>query len=104
MAEDDRYFVYRTEENGEVNEDSVFTGNTPRQAALKVARRFTEPAGSSDEGEANAKEIRIRERGTDRVHVYDAWSWTEESPDDAPDWLPEEVTEANVSKKGVEHV
>jgi hypothetical protein len=38
------------------------------------------------------------------VHKYEAWSWEDEAPADKPDWMPEEITEANVSKKGIEHL
>lgn len=99
MPENDkRNFVLR-DESGE--ESSVFTGNTPRQAALKAARRL-DPAPSEDM--ADSVQIQLRERGTSRVHIYEAQSWTEEAGDDAPDWLGDEVTEANVSKQGVTHV
>ena len=95
---DKRNFALR-EENGE--EDSVFSGGTPRQAALKAARRL-DPASSEDD--ADRTEIRLREKGTDKVHIYDGWAWNETAPDDKPDWMPEEITEANVSKKGIEHL
>ncbi|PSP80829.1 chromosomal protein MC1 [Halobacteriales archaeon QS_1_68_20] len=83
----------------EGDDESVFSGNTPRHAALKAARRL-DPA--SDEESARAEEIRLREKGTSKVHVYEGWAWEEDAPDDAPDWMPGEVTEANVSKKGIE--
>ena len=83
-------------------ESSVFSGNTPRQAALKAARRLAE-VGSSEES-APRIEIRLREKGSDKVHIYDAWAWEETAPDDKPDWMPSEITEANVSKQGIEHV
>lgn len=83
------------------SESSVFSGNTPRQAALKAARRL-EPASSKDA--ADETELRLREKGTDKVHIYDGWAWEEEAPDDKPDWMPQEITEANVSKKGIEHL
>ena len=83
-------------------ESSVFSGNTPRQAALKAARRLAE-VGDSEES-APRLEIRLREKGTDKVHIYDAWAWEETAPDDKPDWMPSDITEANVSKKGIEHV
>ncbi|UWG48934.1 Helicase associated uncharacterized terminal domain [Halanaeroarchaeum sp. HSR-CO] len=94
-----RNFALR-ETNG--NESSVFSGNTPRQAALKAARRLAE-VGSSEES-APRLEIRLREKGTDKVHIYDAWAWEETAPDDKPDWMPSDITEANVSKKGIEHI
>lgn len=102
MSENDkRNFVLR-EENGEET-DSVFSGRTPRQAALKAARRESETYGSERRALNNSTEVRLRERGTDRVHVYDAWSWEEEADEDAPDFLGDTVREANVSKEGVEH-
>ena len=82
-------------------EESVFSGNTPRQAALKAARRL-EPAPSEDDAEMT--ELRLREKGTSKVHIYDGWAWEETAPDDKPDWMPSEITEANVSKKGIEHL
>ncbi len=83
------------------SEDSVFSGKTPRQAALKAARRL-ETADSEEEAER--VEIRLRERGTDRVHVYEAWAWESEADEDAPDFLGDVITDANVSKQGVSHL
>ena len=83
-------------------ESSVFSGNTPRQAALKAARRLTEAGPNEDD--APRIEIRLREKGTDKVHIYDAWAWETTAPSDKPDWMPREITEANVSKKGIEHL
>ena len=82
-------------------EESVFSGNTPRQAALKAARRL-EPASSEES--ADRTELRLREKGTDKVHIYEGWAWEEEAPDDKPDWMPQEITEANVAKQGIEHL
>ncbi|GAB6879495.1 non-histone chromosomal MC1 family protein [Halorubrum gandharaense] len=93
-----RNFALR-EEDG--SEPSVFSGSTPRQAALKAARRLE--AASSEE-EAPRETLRLREKGTDKVHKYEGWSWEEEAPDNSPDWMPEEITEANVSKQGIEHL
>jgi hypothetical protein len=92
-----RNFALR-EEN---DEESVFSGNTPRQAALKAARRL-EPAPSEEA--ADEQELRLREKGTDKVHIYEGWAWEEQAPDNKPDWMPEEITEANVSKEGIEHL
>lgn len=93
-----RNFALR-ETNG--NESSVFSGNTPRQAALKAARRL-DPGSSEDS--ADRVELRLREKGSDKVHIYDGWAWEETSPDNKPDWMPDNITEANVSKKGIEHL
>jgi hypothetical protein len=98
MASDKRNFTLR-EETGE--ETSVFSGNTPRQAALKVARRL-DPAES--EAQASREDFRLREKGTKRLHLYEGWAWREQAPEDKPDWMPETVTEANVSKEGIEHL
>lgn len=95
---DTRYFAYRERDGNDYEETSVYTGNAPRQAALKAARRHADGAT-----ENNPEELRLRERGTDKVHVYDGWTWEKETSDSTPDWLPERVTEANVSKKGIEH-
>lgn len=93
-----RNFVLR-ESDG--TESSVFSGRLPRQAALKAARRL-EPAAS--EAEASREALRLRERGTQKVHIYEAWAWEEPAPEDSPEWLSGMVTEANVAKQGVEHL
>lgn len=101
MASDDetkRNFALR-EEDGK--EPSVFSGRTPRQAALKAARRL-DPADSEEAAER--QELRLRERGTKKAHVYDGWAWTQQAPADAPDWMPAEITEANVAKKRIEQL
>jgi hypothetical protein len=93
-----RNFALR-EDSGD--EESVFSGNTPRQAALKAARRL-DPAPSEDE--ADRTPLQLREKGTDKVHIYEGWAWQERAPDDSPDWMPDDITEANVSKQGIEHL
>ncbi|WP_096390324.1 non-histone chromosomal MC1 family protein [Halopenitus persicus] len=102
MVRDDgkRNFALR---EGDGSESSVFSGNTPRQAALKAARRI-DPASS--ESNADRKKLRLREKGTDKVHVYEGWAWEEEPPENSPDWLEDQdaITEANVSKQGIKHL
>src|SRR6056297_3957804 len=83
------------------SEESVFSGNTPRQAALKAARRL-DPASSEDA--ASPVQLELREKGTDKVHIYEGWAWEEEAPDDGPDWLSGTISQANVSKQGTEHL
>ena len=100
MAADDdkRNFALRDDDG---TESSVFSGGTPRQAALKAARRL-EPAPSVDD--ADPEEIRLREKGTKKVHIYEGWAWEESAPSDKPDWMPGDITKGNVSKQGVEHL
>ncbi|SDM14366.1 nucleoid protein MC1 [Halogranum gelatinilyticum] len=94
-----RNFVLR-DESGDT--EHVYTGNTPRQAALKAARRL--PAAPSEEEIDGKAELRLREKTTQKVHIYDGWAWQEEKPDDGPEWMPDVVTRANVSKQGIEHL
>jgi hypothetical protein len=84
------------------SEESIFSGRYPRQAALKAARRL-HPAPSPDEVDGKA-ELRLREKGTDKVHVYEGWAWTEEADEDSPEWIEGHVTRANVEKQGIEHL
>ena len=96
--QDKRNFALR-ESDG--TESSVFSGSTPRQAALKAARRL-DPAPSEEA--ADPTELRLREKGTKKIHIYEGWAWDEEAPEDKPDWMPTEITKGNVSKQGVEHL
>jgi len=107
---DKRNFALRTTDG---EEESVFSGSTPRQAALKAARRL-EPASS--EAAADREQLQLREKGTHKIHIYEGWSWKESPPDvdmeewdaDDPDevWMNQvdEITKANVSKQGVDHL
>ena len=97
-SDDHRNFALR-EETGE--ETSVFSGQTPRQAALKAARKL-DPADI--ETQASRERFRLREKGTKKLHIYDGWAWREQAPEDKPDWMPETITEANVSKDGIKHL
>ncbi|MEA3255025.1 MAG: non-histone chromosomal MC1 family protein [Candidatus Altiarchaeota archaeon] len=75
----------------------VFTGRTPRQAALKAATR-----GFSD--------IKLRERGrrnkdkTYSIHVFKGSTKMVSSPADRPSWLPAKVKKPTVKKIGVDRV
>jgi hypothetical protein len=82
-------------------ETGTFSGRMPRQAALKAARRL-DPARS--EQAADREEIVLREKGTKKLHIYEGWAWEGDAPDDTPDWMPERITEANVSKQGIDHL
>ncbi|MEE9323210.1 MAG: non-histone chromosomal MC1 family protein [Candidatus Aenigmarchaeota archaeon] len=76
---------------------SVFTGRSPRQAALKAAAR-----GYSD--------IRLRERGrrnkdkTYTIHVFNGNVKTVDAPEKRPAWLPARIKKAFVRKKGIDKI
>ncbi len=99
-----RNFALREEDGSEPSE---FSGNMPRQAALKAARTL-EPGPSEEE--AKRTTIRLREKGTKKVHEYEGWAWHADAPevDEADDdfWLNdlESITKANVSKQGIEYL
>jgi hypothetical protein len=79
------------------NKISVFTGRSPRQAALKAASR-------------GIKDIRLRERGrrnkdrTYTIHIFKGDYKTVDAPANRPSWLPAKIKKAIVSKVGVEKV
>jgi hypothetical protein len=52
--------------NKDGTESSVFTGPQPRQAALKAANCI---GGTKDK----SVEIRLRERGAKKVHIFMGW-------------------------------
>ncbi|NTV76435.1 MAG: chromosomal protein MC1 [Methanothrix sp.] len=85
MAET-RNFALRDEKGNEIG---VFTGKQPRQAALKAANR-----GITD--------IRLRERSTKRVHIFQGERVQVEKPKGAPAWMPDRIWKPKVKKLGVE--
>lgn len=85
---DKKYFVLM--KNGKDTEH-IFSGKQPRQAALKAARR-----GFSD--------IRLRERGTKKVHVFTGSVREVDAPANKPDWLPDKIKEPQVKKVGIERL
>ena len=87
MAENEmRNFALRDKDGNEI---SVFTGKAPRQAALKAANR-----GHTD--------IRLRERGTKKVHVFTGERVQVKKPKGAPAWMPDNIWKPKVKKVGVE--
>ena len=85
---DKKYFVLMR--SGE-DTGQVFASRQPRGAALKAATR-------------GATEIRLRERGTKRVHVFKGWTEMVNKTANGPAWLPDKVKKANVKKIGIEHL
>ncbi len=85
MAEK-RNFALRDKEGNEIG---VFSGKQPRQAALKAANR-----GYTD--------IRLRERGTKKVHIFTGERNEVPKPANAPSWMPDKIWKPNVKKMGIE--
>jgi len=83
---DKKYFVLM--ENGE-DTSTVFNSRQARGAALKAASR-----GHTD--------IKLRERGTNRVHVFNGWREQVAAPKNGPNWLGDKVWRSNVKKQGIE--
>jgi hypothetical protein len=81
-----RNFALRDAEGQEI---AIFTGKQPRQAALKAANR-------------GYKDIRLRERGTKKVHVFTGKRVHVKKPAGAPEWMPEKIWKPKVKKLGVE--
>ncbi len=74
-------------ENGK-DTDSVFTGASPRQAALKAANR-------------NHTSIELRERGTKKIHIFTGSRSKVEAPANRPSWMPAQIWKPNVKKTGI---
>ncbi len=87
-----KHFILR-EKNGK--EDGVFTGKQPRQAALKAANR-------SKGTKAKPVEIRLRERGTKKVHIFKGWKEIVTAPKNKPAWMPDKVNKSYAKKVGIE--
>ena len=85
MKEKKRKFALRDEDGNEIG---VFVGKQPRQAALKAANR-----GYTD--------IRLRERGTKKVHIFEGGRVQVTIPAGAPAWLPAKIWKPNVKKRGI---
>ena len=85
---DKKYFVLM--ENGK-DTSQVFASRQPRGAALKAATRGHE-------------EIKLRERGTKRVHHFNGSISIVDKPANGPAWLPDKIKKANVKKVGIIHL
>ena len=66
-------------------EDAVFTGRSPRQAALKAAARRNQD-------------------GTYTLHKFKGSRKKEKAPEDRPEWLPAQIWRASVRKQGIQRV
>jgi hypothetical protein len=89
LAENEmRNFALRDKDGNEIG---VFSGKQPRQAALKAANR-----GHTD--------IKLRERGTKKVHVFTGERVQVKKPKDAPAWMPDKIWMPKVKKVGMENL
>ncbi len=79
-----RNFALRDKDGNEIG---IFTGKSPRQAALKAANR-----GYTD--------IRLRERGTKKVHIFEGSRAQVDKPKSAPAWMPDKIWKPQVRKIG----
>ena len=87
MAEKEmRNFALRDKDGTEI---AVFTGKSPRQAALKAANR-----GHTD--------IKLREHGTKKVHVFAGERVQVDKPNRAPAWMPDKIWKPKAKKVGTE--
>jgi uncharacterized protein YpmB len=87
MAEkESRNFALRDKKGNEIG---VFAGKSPRQAALKVANR-----GYTD--------IKLREKGTKKIHVFQGKRVQVSKPKGAPAWMPDKIWKPQVKKVGTE--
>ncbi len=91
MAET-KNFILRKKDG---TESSVFTGRQARQAAMKAANRI---GGTKDK----PVEIRLRERGAKKVHIFKGWKELANAPKNRPDWLPDKINKPFVKKVGIE--
>ncbi len=83
-----RNFALRDKDGKEIG---VFSGKSPRQAALKVANR-----GHTD--------IRLRERGTKKVHLFEGQRVQVDKPKNAPAWMKDKIWKPQVKKVGIEAI
>jgi hypothetical protein len=83
-----RNFALRDKDGNEIG---VFTGKAPRQAAMKAANR-----GHTD--------IRLRERGTKKVHIFTGVRVEVDKPKGAPAWMPDKIWKPKVKKVGIENL
>ena len=85
---DKKYFVLM---QGGKDTSQVFAEQTTTWCSPKAATR-----GHTD--------IRLRERGTKRVHCFTGSISMVDKPANGPAWLPDKIKKANVKKIGIEHL
>ncbi|CAG1021962.1 hypothetical protein DOJK_01355 [Patescibacteria group bacterium] len=87
-----RNFVLR-DKNGK--EAGLFLGNEPRQAALKAAN-------CSKGTKLKPVELRLREKGTKKIHIFKSWTEVVAAPNNKITGMPATINKPKVKKVGVE--
>ncbi|MAF89303.1 MAG: non-histone chromosomal MC1 family protein [archaeon] len=93
MAEK-KYYVLR---NKSGDTEHVFSGSSPRQAALKAATRGNSSIMLRERGRRNKD-------GTYSVHCFKGSVTVVNAPENRPSWLPAKVKKPVVRKSGVERI
>ena len=81
-----KYYIIRSGKNPPNSKDTehVFTGGSPRQAALKAAKRGFTNFMFRERGKRNAD-------GTCTIHVFKgSWKWIA-ARENKPKWLPDKI-------------
>ncbi|MHC1570895.1 MAG: non-histone chromosomal MC1 family protein [Methermicoccaceae archaeon] len=91
---DKKNFALRDENGVEIG---VFSGRQPRQAALKAANR-------TNGTKKKPAILRLREKGTNKVHVFKGWTEKVPAPKNKPAWMPDKIKKAYVKKIGIERL
>ena len=87
-------FVLRDEDG---NEHGAFAEKQPLQAALKAVKRGN---GTKSKPEI----IRLRECGTNKVHIFKGWKEIVKAPENMPSWMPGEINKPFVKEERVETI
>jgi serine/threonine protein phosphatase PrpC len=92
-VKDEKTYVLHDDED----EKEEFEGETPRQAAIKAARRL-EPAEDENTAKDRSTSLKLRQAGAEKMHVYEAWAWKRDVPDDEPEQTPDEFMSVSVER------
>jgi hypothetical protein len=72
---------------------------------LKFCFNFRIFCNGTGEGTKSKPEIiRLRERGTKKVHIFKAWKQIVKAPKNRPSWMPEKISKPFVKKEKIETI
>ncbi len=89
-----KFYIIRSGKNPRNSKDTehVFTGSSPRQAALKAAKRGFKDFMFRERGRKNSD-------GTFTIHVFKgSWKMVEYQRENKPAWLPDKIKMPVVKK------